>query len=266
MTLINTTSKTLASTFINKPFTLKPTLQSAILLAAVVSLLSGQASATDTLKLAEQYKVQADSARIDCDVELYQDEKLEKTRQYQVYAGKDNQSLVLFKSTADAGQKVLISGKDFWLLMPKSRRPMRITPMQKLLGEASLGDVATLSWFKDYHTAAEIADGKTITLELQANNEAASYQRINLTLNAADLFPLSAQLYLRSGLLAKTASFERGERDGKPAIVAMSLQDKLQPRSKTVIRYKMVTPVDIPVKVFNPQVLLRADFASMLAQ
>lgn len=266
MTLFNSTAKTLASTLINKPFTLKPTLHSAILLAAFVSLLSGQASATDTLKLAEQYKVQADSARIDCDVELYQDEKLEKTRQYQVYAGKDNQSLVLFKSTADAGQKVLISGKDFWLLMPKSRRPMRITPMQKLLGEASLGDVATLSWSKDYHTAAEVADGKTITLELQANNEAASYQRINLTLNAADQFPLSAHLYLRSGVLAKTASFERGERDGKPAIVAMSLQDKLQPRSKTVIRYKMVTPVDIPAKVFNPQVLLRADFASMLAQ
>ena len=266
MTLFNSTAKTLASTLINKPFTLKPTLHSAILLAAFVSLLSGQASATDTLKLAEQYKVQADSARIDCDVELYQDEKLEKTRQYQVYAGKDNQSLVLFKSTADAGQKVLISGKDFWLLMPKSRRPMRITPMQKLLGEASLGDVATLSWSKDYHTAAEVADGKTITLELQANNEAASYQRINLTLNAEDQFPLSAHLYLRSGVLAKTASFERGERDGKPAIVAMSLQDKLQPRSKTVIRYKMVTPVDIPAKVFNPQVLLRADFASMLAQ
>lgn len=266
MTLFNSTAKTLASTLINKPFTLKPTLHSAILLAAFVSLLSGQASATDTLKLAEQYKVQADSARIDCDVELYQDEKLEKTRQYQVYAGKDNQSLVLFKSTADAGQKVLISGKDFWLLMPKSRRPMRITPMQKLLGEASLGDVATLSWSKDYHTAAEVADGKTITLELQANNEAASYQRINLTLNAADQFPLSAHLYLRSGVLAKTASFERGERDGKPAIVAMSLQDKLQPRSKTVIRYKMVTPVDIPAKVFNPQVLLRADFASMFAQ
>ncbi len=255
MNMLHTTVRT---------FALKP----ATLILAIGTLWSGLSvgHTQDTLSLAEQYKVQADSARIDCDVELYQDEKLEKTRQYQVYAGKDNQSLVLFKSTADAGQKVLISGKDFWLLMPKSRRPMRITPMQKLLGEASLGDVATLSWSKDYHTAAEVADGKTITLELQANNEAASYQRINLTLNAADQFPLSAHLYLRSGVLAKTASFERGERDGNPAIVAMSLQDKLQPRSKTVIRYKMVTPVDIPAKVFNPQVLLRADFENMFAQ
>ena len=143
---------------------------------------------------------------------------------------------------------------------------MRITPMQKLLGEASLGDVATLSWSKDYQVADEVKQEKIIKLELNAHNAAASYQRISLTLNADDQFPLSADLYLRSGVLAKTATFERGERDGKPAIVAMSLQDKLQPHSKTVIRYKTVTLVDIPAKVFNPQVLLRADFASMLTQ
>lgn len=245
-------------------FTVKP----AALFLAIATMCSGLSfgQSNATLQLAEQYKVQAESARIDCDVELYQDEKLEKTREYQVYAGKDNQSLVLFKSNADAGQKVLISGKDFWLLMPKSRRPMRITPMQKLLGEASLGDVATLSWSKDYQVAAEVTQNNIIKLELNAHNAAASYQRISLTLNADDQFPLSADLYLRSGVLAKTATFERGARDGKPAIVAMSLQDKLQPRSKTVIRYKAVTLVDIPAKVFNPQVLLRADFASMLTQ
>ena len=274
MNLQHSTTQTLTSTVLDKLLTLKPTLKTkstwkpGALLLAFVSLWSelSVAQGTDTLKLAEQYKVQAESARIDCDVELYQDDKLEKTRQYQVYAGKDNQSLVLFKSNADAGQKVLINGKDFWLLMPKSRRPMRITPMQKLLGEASLGDVATLSWSKDYQVVAEVAQENTITLELHAQNAAASYQRISLTVNAADQFPLTADLYLRSGVLAKTASFSRGHRDGKPAIVAMSLQDQLQPHSKTVIHYKRVTPVDIPAKVFNPQVLLRADVASLLGQ
>ncbi len=247
------------ATFSMKPLTV---------LLAIGTLWSGLsfAQSSDTLRLAEQYKVQAESARIDCDVELYQDEKLEKTREYQVFAGKDNQSLVLFKSNADAGQKVLISGKDFWLLMPKSRRPMRITPMQKLLGEASLGDVATLSWSKEYQVATEVTQDNTIKLELNATNAAASYQRISLTVNATDHFPLSADLYLRSGVLAKTATFERGQREGKLAIVAMSLQDKLQPHSKTVIRYKTVTAVDIPAKVFNPQVLLRADFENMLTQ
>ena len=39
---------------------------------------------------------------------------------------------------------------DFWLLMPGTQRPMRITPSQKLLGDASTGDIATLSWSEDY--------------------------------------------------------------------------------------------------------------------
>jgi hypothetical protein len=51
---------------------------------------------------------------------------------------------------AEAGQKVLMLGDDFWLLMPGSQRPLRITPSQKLLGDASTGDIATLSWADDY--------------------------------------------------------------------------------------------------------------------
>lgn len=30
-------------------------------------------------------------------------------------------------------------GDNYWLLMPKSRRPIRITPMQKLLGKRRWG-------------------------------------------------------------------------------------------------------------------------------
>jgi len=52
---------------------------------------------------------------------------------------------VIFKSAVEAGQKMLMLQDNYWLQMPKSRRPIRITPMQKLLGEASVGDISTLS-------------------------------------------------------------------------------------------------------------------------
>jgi hypothetical protein len=41
-------------------------------------------------------------------------------------------------------------GDDFWLLLPGSQRPLRITPSQKLLGDASTGDIATMRWADDY--------------------------------------------------------------------------------------------------------------------
>ena len=67
-----------------------------------------------------------------------------------MFAQGQRQSLVLMQSPAEKGQKVLMLGDDFWLLMPESQRPLRITPMQKLLGAASTGDIASMSWADDY--------------------------------------------------------------------------------------------------------------------
>lgn len=53
---------------------------------------------------------------------------------------------------------MLMLGDNYWLLMPKSRRPIRITPMQKLLGEASVGDISTLTWSDDYQASLEGED------------------------------------------------------------------------------------------------------------
>jgi hypothetical protein len=80
--------------------------------------------------------------------------RLDKERRYTVFTQAQRRSLVLMRSPAEAGQKVLMLGDDFWLLMPGSQRPLRITPSQKLLGDASTGDIATLSWADDYGGSA----------------------------------------------------------------------------------------------------------------
>ena len=47
----------------------------------------------------------------------------DKERRYTVFAQAEHQSLVLMRSPAEQGQKVLMLGDDFWLLMPGSQRP-----------------------------------------------------------------------------------------------------------------------------------------------
>ena len=74
---------------------------------------------------------------------------LEKERLYEVLIKPGRRSLVLFQSKAEAGQKVLMLDDRYWLLLPKTRRPVRITASQKLLGEASTGDIATMTWSED---------------------------------------------------------------------------------------------------------------------
>ena len=151
-----------------------------------LSLWSIGAFANDTapmVKNADAYRLDTASAKVVSLVTLYKNGELDKTRQYNVYTRPERESLVVFKSPVEAGQKMLMLGDNYWLVMPKSRRPIRITPMQKLLGEASVGDVSTLTWSQDYRATLTAQETLTINeravlanqLSLQSVTQGASY-------------------------------------------------------------------------------------------
>src|ERR1700754_5026463 len=118
--------------------------------AALLALIATQAFAQDVptlLNAADKYRMSSDNMQVDTQISVFNaDGSPDKERRYTVFAQAGHQSLVLMQSPAEKGQKVLMLGDDFWLLMPGSQRPLRITPMQKLLGDASTGDIATMSW------------------------------------------------------------------------------------------------------------------------
>lgn len=220
------------------------------------------------LSTADSFRLRDDAAKVVSLVTLYQNNEVDKTRQYNVYTRANRQSLVVFKSAIEAGQKMLMLGDNYWLQMPKTRRPIRITPMQKLLGEASVGDISTLAWRHDYqaswHADEEISDitGKNVAayqLKLTAVTSGVSYQKINLWVDQVTYFPLKADLYLASGKLAKQAVFSQGQRDGKPAVVAMTLFDSIQQSKKTVIEYQLIVPWLLDDKYYTPSFLSRSN-------
>src|SRR5664279_4239326 len=124
------------------------------LAGAALALAAGLSHAQDVpalLKAADKYRMSSENMQVETLINvLNADGSPDKERRYTVFAQAGRQSLVLMQSPAEKGQKVLMLGDDFWLLMPNSQRPLRITPMQKLLGDASTGDVATMSWADDY--------------------------------------------------------------------------------------------------------------------
>ncbi|MGF1752682.1 outer membrane lipoprotein-sorting protein [Vibrio makurazakiensis] len=216
---------------------------------------------------ADRFRLNSDEAsKVVSLVSLYESEKLDKTREYNVYTRPNRESLVIFKSAVEAGQKMLMVEGNYWLLMPKSRRPIRITPMQKLLGEASVGDISTLTWSEDYQgewieqQTVKLLSGKEIStdlIKLVAKTKGASYQTIDLWLSTEDSFPIKADMYLRSGKIAKQAWFEQGERNGLPSVTAMTLLDKIQSSKKTVIEYQEISQQSLEDKYYNPAYLSR---------
>jgi len=222
-------------------------------------------SASRMLNRVDQYRLRLPEAKVVTLVKLYKDNTLDKTRLYWVYTHPKRKSLVLFKSNVEDGQKLLMLSDDFWLLMPNSHRPIRITPMQKLLGSASIGDIATLNWSEQYtanYTGMSNIDvyGQSLVeakLVLNAKNKAVTYKKITLWVDPQTDFPIRADLYLQSQKLAKQAFFYPDNKEHPNKIVSMTLLDRIRPNIKTVIEYQKVTPYHLDDKYYNPAYLIR---------
>jgi len=232
-------------------------------LLASMALIASLAHAQDVpalLKAADKYRMGSDNMQVETQISvLNADGSPDKERRYLVFAQQKHQSLVLMQSPAEKGQKVLMLGDDFWLLMPGSQRPLRITPMQKLLGDASTGDIATMSWAEDYTgtIAGEEPCGEPartcLHLSLSANRKGVSYQRIELWIGKAKSEPVKADLYVQSDKLAKQARFVLD----KGAVTEMLLRDQLTNKKETQVRYLGRKERTVPEAWLNPMFLAR---------
>ena len=123
-------------------------------------------------------------------------------------------SLVLFAQPArDAGKLMLKSGNDLWFFDPSTKASVRLSPQQRLLGQASNGDVVTVNLARDYRAtlAAEepVQDGERKTrsafkLALNAVTEDATYGAIELWIDAANSQPMKGRFFASSDGLVKT--------------------------------------------------------------
>ncbi|MBQ0959585.1 outer membrane lipoprotein-sorting protein [Ideonella sp. 4Y11] len=216
------------------------------------------------LQAADRFRTGAERLQVETLVTTTRaDGSADKERRYTVFVQDQHRSLVLMRSPAEAGQKVLMLGDDFWLLMPGSQRAMRITPSQKLLGDASTGDIATLSWAEDYdgrlvgeeRCEAEGPARPCLHLTLQARRKGVSYQRIELWLGKPRHEPVRAELYVQSDKLAKRARFVL---DHAGTLVSeMRLQDELGSRAQTRVQYLSRQPRAVPENWLNPMFLAR---------
>ena len=236
-------------------------------LLATALLLAGMAHAApdvpSLLAKADSYRGGNAALQVETEVTtLKRDGSTDKERRYTVFTQSQHRSLVLMRSPAEAGQKVLMLGDDFWLLLPGSARALRITPSQKLLGDASTGDIATLSWADDYTGTlvgdATCADQRPcLHLSLQAARKGLSYQRIDLWLGRQHHEPLAADLYVQSDKLAKRAVFVLDKAAAPTRVDAMLLTDELGGGKQTRVRYLSRQPREVPAQWLNPMFLAR---------
>lgn len=166
-------------------------------------------------------------------------------------------SLIRFVAPArDAGKLMLKSGNDLWFHDPSSQASIRISPQQRLLGQASNGDVVTVNLAKDYAAKLageeDVADGDRKTrhchkLDLAATAPDVTYHRIEMWVDAASSRPVKGRFYSESGRLLKTAYYRRyQEQLGVERPTETVIIDGLDPTRVTVMRYSGYAWRDIP--------------------
>lgn len=230
-------------------------------LAAGMQVANAQ-DVTRLLKAADQYRMPHENVQVETQITIFnRDGSQDKERRYLVFSQADRKSLVLMQSPAEKGQKMLMLGDDFWMMLPGSQRPVRITPLQKLLGEASIGDVATVSWAADYKGSLigeELCNGKAcLRLSLNAVRAGIAYQHIDLWIGKTHNEPIKADFYVLSGKMAKQAQFVLDKSVHPTMVVEMILQDQLGSQKETRMRYLARKEKTAPAQWFNPMYLAK---------
>ena len=171
-------------------------------------------------------------------------------------------TLVHFVQPArDAGKLLLKSGRDMWFFDPATKSSVRISPQQRLMGEAANGDVVTVNFARDYR--AELAGEETITdgerrqrsaykLQLTAATEEATYAAAELWVDVQTSAPLRARFYADSGRLLKTAFYRRFQPQlGATRPTETVIIDGLNPQAVTIVRLSDFAARNIPATWFQ---------------
>jgi outer membrane lipoprotein-sorting protein len=172
-----------------------------------------------------------------------------------------DRSLAVFTAGKQKGRRILTAGDRTWLLVPGSSRAVPISANQKLIGGASMGDVARIR-FADAFTATvapqpEIVDGLPCdVLELRAKQPGAAYASGTLWVDRRDHLPRRARLLLASGKPARELIFEAyGRQEGAPVLTRLTVVDLLstKKRLETRLEFSDLRRADLPDALFTPE-------------
>jgi hypothetical protein len=138
-------------------------------------------------------------------------------------------SLIRFIAPArDANKLMLKNGNDLWFYDPSSKASIRLSPQQRLLGQAANGDVVTVNLAKDYQ--AQLAAEEDIQDGDSSNSR-----------------PVKARFYTESGQLLKTAYYRRFQLQlGEERPTETIIIDGLNPNWVTVMRYSEYARREVP--------------------
>src|ERR1017187_1128191 len=227
----------------------------------LVCVLVGHAAPATTpdaeavLKHADTYRNGWPSYVLNVKITNFEADKADEEKLYEVSQKGTEKTYVEFMSPREKGEHLLMLGDDMWVYLPDTSRPVRITPLERLSGDASNGDVARTNYAADYSPGflrtEKVGAVECYVLDLTAKRKGATYQRILYWLRVPDVRPVRSEFYLTSGKQIKSATFDEYiPSDGRELLRRLTLYDEIRHNSHSVLEYSGAAPRSLPDKLF----------------
>ncbi len=218
-------------------------------------------SPEEILKKVDQIRAPGNTFVFDLKLTYKKDGEKDAIQRFTVQVKDADKSLVRFTYPANnKGRLLLMVGNNMWIYIPDTKKPIRISPQQRLLGQISNGDVARVVYSLDYNAKLlekeRIDERQCIKLELTARTKEATYGRILLWTDAEDFEPQKAEFYALSGKLLKTALY-KGYANvlGKRRPLIMEIRNELCKGEYSIMEYSNMKAVDTPKAFFQADYL-----------
>jgi outer membrane lipoprotein-sorting protein len=167
----------------------------------------------------------------------------------------------------DAGKRVLLDGHSLWFYDPDSKVSVRISAQQRLIGQASIGDILTVNLAADY-TASVIGTDTIVDaarqqrqcwrLELKAGNDQANYNRVEYWVEQGTFYPIKGKFYADSGRLLKIVYYRTfAMRLGAVRPTEAIIIDAVDSSLATTVSFGDFTSQEIPEAWFQREFLPR---------
>ena len=157
------------------------------------------------------------------------------------------------------GAKILQVDRNMWISKPGLKKPVAISPRQRLTGQVAIGDIAATNYVRDYtarYLREEPIDNEAChVLELSSANKQTTYDRITYWVSVKRGVAVQAEFLSLSGKKLKSARFEYGntiQAGGKSIafVSKMNIADALTD-ARTVMQFGKVRVQGIPASEFD---------------
>jgi outer membrane lipoprotein-sorting protein len=172
--------------------------------------------------------------------------------------GGDNKSLIAFAEPASVrGRKMLMDGNIVYLLFPKTTNPIRLSPLQILMGEASNGDVVRTGFAQDYDVVSladvqrDGADCWLFSLAVKESRKDATYKKVQLWVNKQTLHVAYAEFSTGDRLLKKATYSDYRRALERDIPFTVDIHDGENPQKHTVMTYLKIGRKPVSETVFR---------------